>query len=44
MGKVILGMTISLERFINDREGRVAALYPDLADLRESHLKISILK
>jgi dihydrofolate reductase len=31
MGKVVLGMTISLDGFINDRNGSVAALYPDLA-------------
>ena len=30
MGKVILGMTMSLDGFINDRNGSVAALYPDL--------------
>jgi dihydrofolate reductase len=36
MGKVILGMTISLDGFINDRNGSVAALYPDLADWRET--------
>jgi hypothetical protein len=32
MGKVILGMTMSLDGFINDRSGSVEALYPDLAD------------
>ena len=36
MGKVILGMTISLDGFINDREGSVAALYPDLEALRDT--------
>ena len=30
MSRVILGTTISLDGFINDREGSVAALYPDL--------------
>ena len=30
MAKVILGMTMSLDGFINDRSGSVAALYPDL--------------
>jgi hypothetical protein len=29
MGKVILGMTMSLDGFINDRNGSVADLYPD---------------
>lgn len=35
MGKVVLGMTMSLDGFINDRNGRVEALYPDLATLRD---------
>ena len=30
MGKVILGTTMSVDGFINDRSGSVAALYPDL--------------
>lgn len=43
MGKVILGMTMSLDGFINDRDGSVEALYPDLAALRETEpLKESI--
>jgi dihydrofolate reductase len=36
MEKVVLGMTMSLDGFINDRDGSVAALYPDLAALRET--------
>jgi dihydrofolate reductase len=36
MGKVILGMTMSLDGFINDRHGSVAALYPDLVGWRET--------
>ena len=35
MGKVVLGMTMSLDGFINDRSGSVEALYPDLAQLRD---------
>ena len=35
MGKVIVGMTMSLDGFINDQEGRVEKLYPDLAELRD---------
>jgi dihydrofolate reductase len=35
MGKVVLGMTMSLDGFINDRSGSVETLYPDLATLRE---------
>lgn len=38
MGKVILGMTMSLDGFINDREGSVEALYPDLAAWSETEL------
>lgn len=36
MGKVVLGMTMSLDGFINDRNSSVAALYPDLAAWRET--------
>jgi len=43
MGKVVLGMTMSMDGFINDRDGSVASLYPDLAELRETEpLKESI--
>ena len=35
MGKVIVGMTMSLDGFINDRSGSVEVLYPDLAELRD---------
>ena len=38
MAKVIFGMTISLDGFVNDREGRVARLYPDLAALAETEI------
>ena len=38
MGKVILGMTISLDGFINNPGGSLEALYPDLADWRETEL------
>lgn len=38
MGKVIFGMTISLDGFVNDSNGSVARLYPDLADLRETKM------
>jgi dihydrofolate reductase len=45
MGKVILGMTMSLDGFINDRNGSVEALYPDLAALRDTEpLKESMRK
>jgi dihydrofolate reductase len=36
MTKVILGMTMSLDGFINDRNGSVSALYPDLVNWRET--------
>jgi dihydrofolate reductase len=36
MGKIILGMTMSIDGFINDRSGSVGALYPDLAAWRET--------
>ena len=36
MGIVVLGMTMSLDGFINDRNGSVAALYPDLTAWRET--------
>ena len=36
MGKVILGMTMSLDGFINDRNSSVAALYPDLDAWRDT--------
>jgi dihydrofolate reductase len=36
MGKVILGMTMSLDGFINDQNGSVEKLYPDLAALPET--------
>jgi dihydrofolate reductase len=38
MGKVLLGMTMSLDGFVNDRNGDVLSLYPDLAALRETEL------
>ena len=44
MGKVILGMTMSIDGFINDRIGSVERLYPDLATLRDTEpLRESIL-
>jgi len=36
MEKVVLGMTMSLDGFINDRNGSVNALYPDLTAWRET--------
>src|SRR5574337_755579 len=38
MGKVILGVTISLDGFAEDSKGSVGALYPDLDTLRKTDL------
>lgn len=38
MSKVILGFTMSLDGFINDRNGSVEPLYADLLDWRETEL------
>ncbi len=38
MGKVILGVTISLDGFAEDSNGSVGALYPDLDTLRNSEV------
>ncbi len=36
LGKLVVGTTMSLDGFINDRAGSVAALYPNLEALRET--------
>jgi dihydrofolate reductase len=38
MGKVIGGMTLSLDGFGSDRHGDVSRLYPDLGDLRHTEM------
>lgn len=38
MGKVVLGTTMSLDGFINDRNGEVSRLYPDLDELRKTEV------
>jgi dihydrofolate reductase len=38
MGKVIVGTTMSLDGFMNDRNGSVAKLYPDFAAMLESEV------
>ncbi len=38
MGKVILGLTISLDGFAEDINGSVGALYPDLDTLRNTEV------
>jgi dihydrofolate reductase len=36
MGKVIVGMTVSLDGFVNDRNGSVERLYPDFEALHKT--------
>jgi len=36
MAKVVVGMTISLDGFVEDQSGSAIRLYPDLADLRDT--------
>jgi dihydrofolate reductase len=38
MAKVIVGMTVSLDGFVNDRNGSVVRLYPDLAALGKTEV------
>jgi dihydrofolate reductase len=38
MGKVIFGVAISLDGYVNDAEGSVSRLYPDLAGLAETEV------
>jgi dihydrofolate reductase len=38
MGKIVAGMTMSLDGFVNDRSGSVSRLYPDLAALGASEM------
>jgi dihydrofolate reductase len=38
MAKVLLGMTMSLDGFINDRNGSVESLYPDLQQLGKTEM------
>ena len=38
MGKVIVGTTMSLDGFMNDRHGSLSSLYPSLEDLRDTEM------
>ncbi len=38
MGKIIVGATLSLDGFMNDRHGEVSRLYPDLEALRRTEM------
>ncbi len=44
MGKVTGGMTMSLDGFVNDRNGSVAALYPDLGELANAEALMEAIK
>ncbi|MEO8609447.1 MAG: dihydrofolate reductase family protein [Chloroflexota bacterium] len=44
MAKVMVGMTMSLDGFVQDQNGSVGRLYPDLADLRTSELLQDAMK
>lgn len=44
MGKVLFGMTMSLDGFINDQNGNVSRLYPDLGALRQTELLQEAIK
>ncbi len=43
-GKVVLGMTMSLDGFVNDREGSVNRLYPDLRQLRRTRMLRDLIR
>jgi len=38
MGKIVVGMTVSLDGFVNDRHGSVDRLYPDFAEIAQSDI------
>jgi hypothetical protein len=44
MGKVILGLTMSLDGFINDQNGSMERLYPDLDELRNTEPRRESIK
>ena len=44
MGKVLFGMTIALDGFVNDRNGDVSRLYPDLGALRQTEMLQEVIK
>ncbi|SNT62386.1 Dihydrofolate reductase [Asanoa hainanensis] len=37
MARVIFGMTVSVDGYVEDADGSASALYPDLAELRPTH-------
>ena len=44
MAKVVIGMSVSLDGFVEDQTGSVARLYPDLADLRTTAYMQDMIK
>ena len=44
MAKVVIGMTVSIDGFVEDQTGSVARLYPDLADLRNTAYMQDLIK
>jgi dihydrofolate reductase len=44
MGKVLFGMAMSLDGFVNDRNGDVGRLYPDLEALRKTEMLQEVIK
>jgi dihydrofolate reductase len=44
MAKVIVGMTTSLDGFVNDRTGSVERLYPDLEALRKTEFLKKVIE
>lgn len=44
MAKVILGMTLSLDGFVHDRNGSVESLFPDLGQLQDTALLQDAIK
>ena len=44
MGKVVLGMTVSLDGFVNDKNGSVSRLYSDFAELQNSEAMRASIK
>ncbi len=44
MGKVLFSMVMSLDGFVNDRNGDVSRLYPDLAELRKTEMLQEMIK
>jgi hypothetical protein len=44
LGRVIVGMTMSLDGFVHDARGNVSDLYPDLKELRNTDLMAQAIR